>query len=180
MSPVFYLLPRSPGEEPEPRGSICSSILSVCTFLPCTVQSQILLSLHVPALPVPILSHAETAISVDHWILWSKVLETGMLVDCLSGQVFYDRQPEIILSSSKEKYFFIQSKISNTVAEVYNTRLAKRKENFKIKSKQSHHSVFPPSCLILCLPAKQSLNNIKSTCPMSQSWCTNSILNIYS
>lgn len=82
MSPVFYLLPRSPGEEPEPRGSICSSILSVCTFLPCAVQSQILLSLHVPALSVPILSHAETAISVDHWILWSKVLETGMLVDC--------------------------------------------------------------------------------------------------
>ena len=81
MLPLFYLLPKSPGEEPEPRGSICSSIPSLCTFLPCAVQSQILLSLHVPALPVPILSHAETAISVDHWILWSKVLGTYMLVD---------------------------------------------------------------------------------------------------
>lgn len=63
----------------------------------------------------------------------------------ISRQVFYVSQhSEIILSSSKEKYFFIQSKISNTVAEVYNIRLAKRKENLLQNSvRRAYDSLFP-------------------------------------
>lgn len=59
---------------------------------------------------------------------------------------FFLCQPslEIILSASqvkskaRKKYLFIQSKISNTVAEIYNLWLAKRKKKLsKIKSKVS-------------------------------------------
>lgn len=121
--PAFYVLPKSPGDEPEPGRSMCSLTPYVCTrpLLPCAGQPKIILSHSLPTLPVPILSHAQVAISVDH-------------VEQCVGDLHVTRL--CLYSSSQGRFFMLVSILKSCSAQAKSSQKQGKILIYPIQNKQ--------------------------------------------